>query len=588
MNRIFKILLTISILSFVSGGNQYIRAQNKSGGGNSAQVSAQASVQASVQASIQALANDPALIQGIVGICARTLSGKEIVSVNADRMLIPASNMKLITTGAAMHALGPDYRFTTTLAYDGDIEEGVLHGNIYIIGGADPTLGSRDSIATPAETLFRQWEKMVRDAGISTVDGSIIGDGRYFEGAMEEVTWLWEDIGTYYGAGTCGLTFYENMISFSAAPGREIGDEVDMKPEYPETPWMEIRYKGTTAEAGTGDQLYMYTSELAPVAEIRGTLAMDKGRKRVDCSNKFPELTCATYFMRHLEKSGIRCLRGAGDFKLETGWMSRGEENRQSDTRCNEPVQITVGQTQSPILQSIAFETNHESNNVYAETLLRTMGVEFGGSSLYPQSISIMEQILGKGVHGCQGEENSFENSFEIEGLGIDMSKGIFIKDGSGLSRGNLVSPDFFCRFLAAMSKSPAFDGWLNGLPSPGGNGTLSYNMKKYPESVRKRIRMKSGSMNGVRCYSGYILPEGYIAEEGGCTTGEGGCITEEGGRTSKEGGCTTKEGGSPTGEGKGRNEDIIVFSVMVNNCTSPNWKVRPLIDKIIATIAME
>ena len=94
--------------------------------------------------------------------------------------------------------------------------------------------------------------------------------------------------------------------------------------------------------------------------------------------------------------------------------------------------------------------------------------------------------------------------------------------------------------------------------------------------------------MNGVRCYSGYILPEGHIAEEGGCTTGEGGCITEEGGRTSKEGGCTTKEGGSPTGEGKGRNEDIIVFSVMVNNCTSPNWKVRPLIDKIIATIAME
>ena len=68
MNRIFKILLTISILSFVSGGNQYISAQNKSGGGNSAQVSAQASVQASVQASIQALANDPALIQGIVGI----------------------------------------------------------------------------------------------------------------------------------------------------------------------------------------------------------------------------------------------------------------------------------------------------------------------------------------------------------------------------------------------------------------------------------------------------------------------------------------------------------------------------------------
>ena len=190
MNRIFKILLTISILSFAGGANQYICAQTNSGN--------------SVQTSVQAMANDPALIQGLVGICARTVGGKEIVSVNAGKMLIPASNMKLITTGAAMHGLGTDYRFTTSVAYDGTITDGTLHGNLWIVGGGDPTLGSKDSIASPLNNVFRQWGKMVREAGIKRIDGYISGDGRYFEGAMEEATWLLEDIGTYYGAGTCG------------------------------------------------------------------------------------------------------------------------------------------------------------------------------------------------------------------------------------------------------------------------------------------------------------------------------------------------------------------------------------------------
>ena len=528
MNRIFKILLTISILSFAGGANQYISAQTNSGN--------------SVQTSVQAMADDPALIQGLVGICARTVGGKEIVSVNAGKMLIPASNMKLITTGAAMHGLGTDYRFTTSVAYDGTITDGTLHGNLWIVGGGDPTLGSKDSIASPLNNVFRQWGKMVREAGIKRIDGYIIGDGRYFEGAMEEATWLLEDIGTYYGAGTCGLSFYENMMSFSAAPGQNEGDMVDMKPYYPDTPWMDFRYSCTTGAAGTGDQLYMFTSEFAPVAEIRGTLASDKGRKQVDCSNKFPEYTCATYFMKYLESIGISCSKGAGDFKLQTGWMDECECGESQYGECGSHGLVTLGKTQSPELERISFETNHQSNNVYAETLLRTIGAELGGSSLYPQSISTMEDILGKG-------------------LGIDISKGIFIKDGSGLSRGNLVSPDYFCRFLAAMTHSPSFDKWLGGLPSPGGNGTLSYNMKSCPESVRRRIRMKSGSMNGVRCYSGYILPEGYGIGQG---------------RTSDS--CAQESG----------TEDIIVFSVMVNNCTSPNWKVRPLLDKIITTIAME
>ncbi|MGM9735812.1 MAG: D-alanyl-D-alanine carboxypeptidase/D-alanyl-D-alanine-endopeptidase [Candidatus Cryptobacteroides sp.] len=466
-----------------------------------------------LQKEAEALASDPVFSRGAVGICVRTSSGKEIVSVNADKMLLPASNMKLITTGAALHKLGSGFRFKTRIGYDGEIRSGVLHGNLYIIGGGDPTLGSKDSIATPIEQTFRQWYRMLSDAGIKKIDGHIIGDGRWFDGPAEEATWLWEDLGTYYGTGTTGLMFYENMMSFSAVPGAKEGDPVDIRPYYPETPWMDYQYSCTTGAEGTGDRLYMFTSDLAPVACIRGTLGCDKGRKRIDCSNKYPEYTCAWHFKQYLKKQGLECRSGAGDFRLEKEWMD--------DRNCRS---ITViGQTESPELSRIAFETNHVSNNVFAETFLRTLGKMYGGSAEYGIGAETLAGILSKD-------------------LGVDVSKGIFIKDGSGLSRCNLVSPDFLCRFLDAMTQTECFGDYLSGLPRPGGNGTLSYNLKNYPEALKERIRMKSGSMNGVRCYSGYILPT---------------------------------DGG-----------EMLIFSIMVNNCTSPNWKVNPMLDRFIAGLA--
>ena len=163
------------------------------------------------QAAAESIASDPALSQAVISICARTGDGRILVDIDADNMLIPASNMKLISTGAAIHRFGPEYRFETSIGYDGEITGGVLDGNIYIIGGGDPTLGSKDSIATALERTFSQWEAMIRKAGIRQIKGRIIGDGRFFEGMAEEPTWLWNDIGTYYGAGATGLMFYENM-----------------------------------------------------------------------------------------------------------------------------------------------------------------------------------------------------------------------------------------------------------------------------------------------------------------------------------------------------------------------------------------
>lgn len=464
-----------------------------------------------IQTKVEAITDDPAFSQAVIGICARTLDGDEIADINAEMMMLPASNMKLISTGAALHTLGPDWKFETNIGYDGTVEDGVLYGNLYIIGGGDPTLGSKDSIAVALDKTFAQWEALIRAEGIRRIEGHIIGDGRWFEGMAEEPTWLMNDAGTYYGTGTTGLMFYENMMSFSVSAGPEVGAPVNITPYYPETPWMEFRYNCSTGEEGTGDLLYLYGSDLAPVAEIRGTFGVDRAAKRLDCSNKFPELTCAYYFYTYLKKNGIMCLEGPADLKAEPV----------AESAALEDIKI-IGATYSPSLDRVVFETNHASNNVYAETLLRTLGKELLDNASYESSYEALAEVL--------------------KSLGVNAS-GAQIQDGSGLSRQNYVSAGFFCRFLAAMAESPAYETYLRSLPSPGENGTLQYNMQGESAALRNRIKVKSGSMNGVRCYSGYILP-------------------------------STADG------------ETIVFSIMTNNCTSPTWKVRPLLDKIMAAIA--
>ncbi len=463
-----------------------------------------------LQEIVENLLAEEALDGAVVSICARTGGGKTLVDIGADNMVMPASNIKLITTGAAMHALGSDYRFSTGIGYSGRIEGCVLRGDLYITGGGDPTIGSRDSIAVPIDEIFSQWGKAVRRTGVRRIEGRVIGDGRYFDGMTEHPTWQWCDVGTYYGSGATGLMFYENMLSFSVTPGQSVGSPINISQTYPETPWMKITYDCATGRKGTGDMLYMYTSELAPVAEVRGTFGIDRGHKRVDFSNKFPEYTAAKMFLEHLESHGFTCSEGPADLRLHR------------DTEASDAV-TNIVTTHSPVLSRIAFEINHSSNNLYAEAVYRNLSCVKTGKACYDSCSVALNQVL--------------------EDMAVD-PKGLYIVDGSGLSRKNVASADFFCRFLEQMMSSPCFESYIESLPSPGFGGTLSRNMTQYPEQMRERIKAKSGTMEGVRCYSGYIIP------------------TE---------GCK---------------EDTIIFSILINNSTASSSTLRTLCDKIMALLA--
>ena len=480
------------------------------------------------------LACDPVFTHAHVGVKAVRGDGEVIASWNGEKMLAPASNMKLISTGAALYSLGPSFRFSTDLAYDGHISDGVLHGNLYIVGGGDPVLGSKDTVAVALTSMFEEWTLALKRAGIGRIEGRVVGDGRWLEGMGEDPSWQLGDLGTYYGAAVTGLMFYENMMSFSVSAGAAVGEPVKIEPYYPSCSWMDFRYSGVTGPKGTGDQLYMYASEFEPVAEIRGSFGIDKPAKRLDCSNRFPEYTCAVYFKNYLASKGISCSGGAADFKLRREWLGEasGRVPAYGIGADGDSLKV-IGSFYSPYLSRIAFKTNHESNNLLAETLFRTLGRENLGSSCRDSAAVAIEAVLKKMHVGCTG---------------------LSMQDGSGLSRQNLVSADFMCRFLGAMMDSPCFEEYLWSLPVPGYEGTLLYNMKGVPQEVRGRFRVKSGSMNGVRCYSGYILPADFIFVPGAE-------IPQD------------------------VKEKIVIFSVMTNNCTSPSWKVRPMLDRFMVEL---
>ena len=432
----------------------------------SAAMYAQTSVQRYVDS---AMKSDTLLKNAAVALLAVDSRGKTIAQWNPDLPLLTASTMKTITTGVALDALGPDFKFETKIASAGDIdEEGVLHGDIYIIGGGDPTLGSHSPIAEDINLLFGRWAAVIKDAGISAVDGRIKGDAGIFKEGIIQDNWCWADLGTDYGNGPCGLSFAENLSYYRVEPGFSEGDSLSITPVEAVYSQMNLRQDATTGASKTGNKLAYYASDLSPVRRFTGTYAADRKIDTVAVSNKFPALTLAESFGVYLASEGIPT-RGA----------SLGAAPDSAE------LLIT---TYSPSLREICTETNTKSNNFFAETLFMMLGLHLTGDASYSTAPKAVEEYIG--TMGCN-------------------TTGLRQDDGSGLSRFNFISPRFFCNFYRIMQKSNIFAEYLSSLPTPGAEGTLKYVLAKEPDSLKGRIHCKSGSMTAVKCYAGYVETAG-------------------------------------------------------------------------------
>ena len=430
------------------------------------------------QSAAQQYVNEAAAREPLKGsswaVYAEDAAGNVLASHNEGMRLMPASNRKLVTTGVALHAFGPAYRFKTGLAYTGTVEDGTLKGDLYIVGGGDPTIGTKDSIALKADALFWKWKTILKGNGIERIHGRIIGDGSAYEGHLEHTSWDYEDTGTYYGTGGNALCFYENTIDMDVR-ATEVGAPIGLVQTYPETPWLHLSNLGVTGPKGSGNSLYLFTTDLAPYAQMRGTFAIDRRPKTENTANKYGDLTCAYYFWKNLKDTGWEVTGGYA--RVSRAGYIQGSDFVELE-KAGTPREI--GFTESPTLAQIARITNERSDNFYAEYMLRAMGESATGIAVY-DSCLVAESIV-------------------LKDLGLPQDQ-IHLADGSGLSRSNYVTAQWMVSFLKAMQASPAFPAFLASLPKPG-EGTLS--MIRFPGC--ERVRMKSGSLGGTLCYSGYIL----------------------------------------------------------------------------------
>jgi len=383
-------------------------------------------------------------------------TGKVLSDINCQIGLAPASNQKVIVSTAALEILGEDFQYQTRLAYDGSLLNGVLKGNLYVVGSGDPTLGSWRYAGSREEDVMAALHSLLQQAGITRIDGDIIVDDHRFSLQPVPRGWVWEDLGNYYGAGARGLNWHENQYDMDLQPGAKVGDStrvIDMRP-YPEG---DTLINGLlTGRPGSADGSNIYFSPLSTVGYMDGTIPAGSARLTIGGSIPDPEHQFARELLTRCGQQWNIPVRGTVASNLD--FLKTGRPF---------PAFTTVlGSIPSPSLDSIVYWFLKKSINLYGEALIKT--------------IALQKAQIGNTDTGVAIVRNFWEQR------GIDPSA-FHIMDGSGLSPQNRVTTFGLVHVLEYAEKQPWFPAFYDGLP------------------VIDGIVMKSGSIGGARAYSGYV-----------------------------------------------------------------------------------
>lgn len=401
--------------------------------------------------------------------------GEVIAAFNSMKLLRPASALKVMTTAAALSILGPDHIFTTKLEYDGRIDEiGILKGNLYITGGGDPTLATnRSDIATPYNVVLQQWVKSIQQLGIKKIEGRVIGDAGYFPDDMIPTTWIWEDIGNYYGAGVSGLNFHENRYDLVLSSGKT-GSPTNILKIQPEVPGLQLTNLTTAGAAGSGDQAYIYGSPFNLSGVVRGTIPPNRSSFVIRGAVPDPALYAASCLKQTLEQMGIQVTEPAATVRQLSEL-----ENYKSQQK------YMLHISTSPPIKKIVYWCNKRSVNLFAEALLREMGKKQFGTGTIENGIKAVKQFY--------------------QNRGIDLN-GAILYDGSGLSPSNAISAKQLTEILSNYAGAPNFNEFYQSLPVTGDASDDGF-LKSFMNSKSKtaKLSVKSGYLSNTRAYCGYI-----------------------------------------------------------------------------------
>ena len=408
-------------------------------------------------AQIDAIANRAEFSRSRWGILIQPLSSTAtLYSRDSQKYFIPASNVKLLTTAAALQKLGADFRIKTSV-YSGE------NGSLYVVGRGDPSI---------AETELKSLAQQLKRRGISGVN-ELIGDDSYFQGSGVNPNWEWEDAQAGYGAPVNSLIFNQNAIELLLSP-QAIGQPLKVTFAEPKlaNQW-QIQNNSVTVAQNESEFIEVGREFDRSAIRVSGQLKVGAASESAYVAVVNPANNFVQQFQQVLVAEGI---------PVKQALVASTSSNLDRE----------LAAVESPPLAELIKETNRESNNLYAEVLLRLLGKVTAQMPVPQEDTS---QIGLKELKTALTQLGVNPNSYKLA-------------DGSGLSRHNLISPEALVQTLRLMANSPTASVYRASLPVAGESGTLKNRLSSTPNRVI--LQAKTGTLSGVSALSGYIEVPNY------------------------------------------------------------------------------
>jgi serine-type D-Ala-D-Ala carboxypeptidase/endopeptidase (penicillin-binding protein 4) len=416
-----------------------------------------------IGADLDAILATPGLDGADVGLVVRTLDGATLYRRGGERRQQPASNMKLVTSAAALEILGPDYRFDTTVAGTGRQHGPLLDGDLHLKGTGDPTMLARDY-----DALAQQ----VAATGVKLVRGKLIADDTWFDDVRLGASWAWDDEPFYYSAQVSALTaspdtdFDAGSVIVRVAPGAP-GAPAVVTTE-PKTDYVKIANTAVTGAAGSADTITVDRPHATNTFTVTGSIPAGGAATTEWMAVWEPTGYAAALFRAALGAHGVRVLG-----PTTSGATPAGAQR--------------LATRQSMPLRELLVPFMKLSNNLHAEILVKAAGRATANEGSWNAGLAAFAAQLPE--------------------FGIDPAR-LSLRDGSGLSRMDQIAPDQLAALLSAAPKKPWFPEWYAALPLAGKadrlvGGTLRNRMRG--TVAEGKVAAKTGSLTGVSSLSGYV-----------------------------------------------------------------------------------
>lgn len=428
-------------------------------------------------------------------------SGEIFFERNAHTLVMPASNMKILTMAVAADRLGWDFRFPTRLVTAGAIADGVLRGDLIVVGGGDPTISDRGG---DRSRVFAEWAAALKARGITRIDGRVIGDDNAFADLALGEGWGWDDLQFGYASPGGALQFNENVVTLVVRAGAQPGDAASARLE-PATSDLSLVAKVTTGEPTDQPSLRIWRRAFDRTLAVTGSVPRAERDFTRLLSVDNPTLFFVTALRETLVREGIAVSGAAVDIDDVVGVPGSPGQPTSPDTTPRtedgtgslarwpatpgDPSLTTLHEHLSPPLAEIGTTFMKVSQNLFGETFMAEVGRRQGADA----------------ADAVEAARKVYEDV--LSGWGVPAAEFI-VSDGSGLSRYNYVTAHALVTILGRIARDPrhaaAFEATL---PIMGKDGTLARRMRG--TKAEGHVRAKTGTIANVRALSGYLTTAG-------------------------------------------------------------------------------